>query len=824
MVSEVLKPNVQDLQQNVIDLLREISSLMNRANTALSSDNASQKYADFEQQVSQEAEKVENLELRMAIVAPMKAGKSTITNAIVGQEILPSRNAAMTTLPTEIIFDAELTEPVLELSSQIVTVFQETLLALRYKINDMGIEEALEKLAQYPHLTQIVKQIKDGLSIPAKSQGRENINHTLTSLNDIVRVCSILDPLADPLQSLMDVPRIYTSFWRSSQGNQQLETLGNLVIVDTPGPNEAGENLRLQAVVAEQLSRSSIVLIVLDFTQLKNEAAEKVKNDVQKVIELRGKDNLYVLINKVDQRRDGDMNPEQVQQFVAAEFVIGDTGDAGRVFEISARRAFTSASFLVELQHNYGVNIADMKTAKALALEVFGMDWEEELEESTAEELKRKAERLWKKSGFEPFLNGAITALMAEAAPRCIMSALKIARGRLAELSNDVQLRSSAISEDEAKLRREVGALENDLESLEESRNRLQEVDRIKANLDQQLNKILENLQQKAKDSLETYFNEEEYQRADILKKGGMATQSFLNWVSKKFNKVEINSQSSGVIEFSSFKAAEDFAEQAIASAKHNVVEPLLENVRKQVKKIIEQARQDITNSLDTETQPIIERARQRLNENFNVNLSLPTPNLDNKGVGNAKVRVNHKTKWVDQGYEIQVVEKWDFWDWLWLFPKKETIRVKRPHKKEDYYTVSQQEIVEKSNKLIEESIKNIKEGINQYLDEDFKQRVDSFFKELDSYLNNYRDTLIQAQKDQKIQAEEKEQLVSELNSLALEAIEKIRKAIAYLEYTGDLMSNNRGIKDEQPFLPSRLKDDNSRKNTHPTSQKFWYF
>ncbi len=112
MVSEVLKPNVQDLQQDVIDLLREISSLMNRANTALSSDNASQKYADFEQQVSQEAEKVENLELRMAIVAPMKAGKSTITNAIIGQEILPSRNAAMTTLPTEIIFGAELTEPV----------------------------------------------------------------------------------------------------------------------------------------------------------------------------------------------------------------------------------------------------------------------------------------------------------------------------------------------------------------------------------------------------------------------------------------------------------------------------------------------------------------------------------------------------------------------------------------------------------------------------------------------------------------------------------------------------------------------------------------
>ncbi len=721
----------------------------------------------------------------------MQQLRAFITNAIVGQEILPSRNAAMTTLPTEIIFDAELTKPVLYLSSEILAVFHHTLSSLRRRIDDMGIEEALEKLAQYPHLMQMPKLIQEsvGLSIPANSEGRKKIIHTLTSLNDIVRLCSILDPSADPLQSLMHVPRIYTPFWRSSQANQQSKTLGNLVIVDTPGPNEAGDNLRLQGVVAEQLSRSSIVLIVLDFTQLKNEAAEKVKNDVQKVIELRGKENLYVLINKIDQRRDGDMNPEQVQQFVAAEFGIGD---AGRVFEISARRAFTSANFLVEFQHNPGVNIAEMKTVKALAQEVFGIDWEEELEEVTAEDLQRKAERLWKKSGFDPFLNGAINALMAEAAPRCIMSALKIARGRLAELSNDVQLRSSAINQDEAKLKQEVGALEKDLQSLEECRNRLQEVDRIKANLYQQLNKILEKLQQKAKDSLETYFNEEEYQRADILKKGGMATQTFLKRVSKKHKHVKINSQSSGVIEFSSLRAAEDFAEQAIASVKYDVVEPLLENVSKQVKQIIEQARQDITNSLDTETQPIIERACQRLNENFNVNLSLPTPNLDNKGVGNAKVSVNHETKWVDQGYETKEVEKRKFSHWLWLVPKKETISVKRPDKKEDYYTVSLQEIVGKSNKIIEESIKNIKEGINRYLDEDFKQRVDSFFNELDSYLSNYCDTLIQAQKDQKFQAEEKEQLVGELDSLALKANEKIRKADGNLKKTGDLMRNKR--------------------------------
>ena len=289
MLAEVPTSNVQELQQDVIELLGEISDLMNRASTALSSDNVDNKYADFEKQIRNETSLVENLELRMAIVAPMKAGKSTIVNAVAGQDILPSRNSAMTTLPTEIIFDADLDQPVLTLSAEVLSVFQDTLVSLREKINEQGLETVKERLAPYPHLQKmpelIIKELKVGESIPRKSEGHKKIAHTLTSLNDIVRLCSILDPQSDPIQYLEDVPRIQTPFWRSVEDNKESKTQGKLVIVDTPGPNEAGENLRLQAVVAEQLSKSSIVLIVLDFTQLKNEAAEKVKQDVQRVIE-----------------------------------------------------------------------------------------------------------------------------------------------------------------------------------------------------------------------------------------------------------------------------------------------------------------------------------------------------------------------------------------------------------------------------------------------------------------------------------------------------------------------------------------------------------
>lgn len=787
MVSASLKPNVQELQKDVLELLGQISALMHRASTALSSDGSSEKYAKFQQEVTKAARNVENLELRMAIVAPMKAGKSTIINAIIGQEILPSRNAAMTTLPTEIVFDAKRTEPLLVLSPEIQNVFQKTFFALQDRIRKLGNERVQEKIAQYPHLAKLASgiQAKTGGSIAEEISGRQRTINHLGALNDIIRLCSLLDPLADPLQYLNDVPRIYTPFWRS-QTTAQSNLLGNLVIVDTPGPNEAGENLRLGNVVSEQLQNSSLVLLVLDFTQLRTEAAEKVKQDVQRVIELRGKENLYVLINKVDQRRKGDMTTEQVQQFVAAELGIGDSRNTNRVFEVSARWAFSAANFMQELQQHPDISMDQMKTAQALAQEVFGLVWEEQLEDATVEYLEKQAERLWKKSGFALFLEKAVSALMEEAAPRCIVSALNIARGRLAELHDDVKLRSNAINEDEAEIRTQVCLLEDDLRCIEECRNRLQEVDTIKEQLYQELNEILEALKKKAKVSLETYFNDQEYQRADLIQKGGIAVKNFFNWFSKQFNSPS-SLQSGSLIEFKSYREAEEFAEQALAYPKQRI-NLLLESVREQVRKRIEQSREDLTELLERESQPIIERTRKRLNETFSVNLSLPTLLLDSEDVNFVKPRIKSNTRWVEQGYEYKTVKKRKFTHWFWLVPTEEKVRVRKPNRKEDYYTVSLQEIVDESNQSIEQSIKNIKQEIYQYLDEDFKQHIDIFFNSLDNYLSNYCDSLKQAQVAQKLSLDQKETLVSALNSLASEATEKIKKANSKLEYTKNLM------------------------------------
>jgi hypothetical protein len=457
-----------------------------------------------------------------------------------------------------------------------------------------------------------------------------------------------------------------------------------------------------------------------------------------------------------------------------------------RVFEVSARWAFSAANFMHELQQYPNTSIAQMKTTQALAQDVFGIDWEEELEDATIEDLEKKAERLWKKSGFAPFLEKAIGVLMANAAPRCMISALNIACGCLAELHDDVQLRGSAINEDEAEIRLQVGLLEDDLRRIDECRNRLQEVDRIKGQLYQELNEILEALKKEAKVSLETYFSDEEFHRGDLLQKRGIAVKNFFNWFSKQFNSPR-SLPSGSLIEFKSYREAEEFAEQALAYPKQRI-NLLLESVREQVRKRIEQSRADLTELLERESQPIIERARKRLNETFNVNLSLPTLLLDSEDVDFVKPRIQSNTRWIEQGYEYKKVKKRKFTHWFWLIPAEEKVRVRKPNQKEDYYTVSLQEIVDESNQSIERSIKNIKQEINQYLDEDFKQHIDIFFNNLDHYLSNYCDSLKQAQVAQKLSLDQKKTLVSALNCLASEAIEKLKKANSKLEYTKNLM------------------------------------
>jgi hypothetical protein len=459
-----------------------------------------------------------------------------------------------------------------------------------------------------------------------------------------------------------------------------------------------------------------------------------------------------------------------VRQFVAADLGLSDSGDTDRVFEVSAIRAFSAAKFMLELQQRPGIDIAEMETVETLAQEALGARWETKLQKVSIEDLQEEAEYLWEESGFAPFLHRAINALMESAAPRTFKSALNLSRSLLVELRDDVQLRSSAIAQDAEKLQHQLDALKEDLLHLELCRSRLKEVETIKKQLNQNLNELLKTLKKEAQVSIEDYFVEKDIEHGNLIQKADIkARQIFLTnfgdfelfpkWISQRL-KSTLEYKTSGVLEFKSEIEAEEFANQAIAWAKQRA-ETLLSSVRENTGKEIEKARTGLINFLEKETKPIIERARNRLNQTFNVDLSLLTPNLKSDEMEALKPCVRNQIRYVDQGYEDVVKHKRTWRHWLWIVPIEVKEKKKRPDKREDYYTVSLEELVSQINQSIETNVGGINQGISKYLDEDFQQQVGDFFKNLDSYLNNYRDSLKQAQADQKLFHDEKEKLAS---------------------------------------------------------------
>lgn len=784
--------DVDCLQQDVIQLLDEINLLIDNTHSDLD-DVSKTKYDHFQSQITAAGKNVADLQLRMAIVAPMKAGKSTIINAIAGQELLPNCAVAMTTIPTEIAFSNNVLEPTLNLTEDTINLFQDIIKEFKEQVDSLGIEKLEEKLDRHPHLLNLFAQIvsDDSFGLSAETVGQKTISDTLIYLNHVIRISSVINPEQDRIAQLQDVPYIQTP-WLKIGKNRKIEAKGNLTIIDTPGPNEAEEGLRLTAVVEEQLHRSSIVLVILDFTQLNTEAAQTIKQQIKPIVESIGINNLYVLINKVDQRREGDMTPEQVKQFVAAD--LGINGDSDRVFEVSAIRAFAATKFLLEVQQNPKIQLLEIKSLTALSQEVLGIDWDEELDDITVKIMAKKAGKLWRRSGFAPFIESAISTLIANAAPKCLNNALSLSRNHLLSIRDDLNLRNKAINKDAEKIQVEIESLKTDLNYLKSCRDRLSSMADIKIKLQQNLQKILEQLKTEAVIDVENFFAGEEYHQADSIKKADINARNLLlsnlgdfelfpQWVSDNI-RTNVEYKTSGTISFKTEAEAEAFAQKSLLKAKKHLEELILK-VSKDIEVEIKQARKDMEKFLIEETKEIIKRAKDRLQTIFEIKLHLPSPVINE----NREIEVDHqlvktKSRLVDDGYEDKLVKKRAWYYWFGVVPFYSQQRFKKPYKKEDYYAVSVNEIAEQINVASENFIDGIQEKITVYLEQDLHQQVDDFFIKLDEYLGGYLSSLQQSQFDHQLSLEQREKLLNSLAQLVPQATDCIDKADEYLGKT----------------------------------------
>ena len=209
--------------------------------------------------LSNELRKITRLEMVLAIVGTMKAGKSTTINAIVGTEVLPNRNRPMTALPTLIRHTPGQKEPVLHFShvGPIDTLTQQ----LQMRLFGVDREKLAQKLEIDKDMQTLLDRIRQGDAFDKHYLGAQPIFHCLKSLNDLVRLSKALD-VDFPFSSytaLEHIPVIEVEFVHLAGLEKNM---GQLTLLDTPGPNEAGQP-HLQQMLKEQLARASAVLAVM---------------------------------------------------------------------------------------------------------------------------------------------------------------------------------------------------------------------------------------------------------------------------------------------------------------------------------------------------------------------------------------------------------------------------------------------------------------------------------------------------------------------------------------------------------------------------------
>ncbi len=418
----------------------------------------------FQQILNGEVHKLQNFDVVLAVVGTMKAGKSTTINAIVGREILPNRNRPMTSLPTLICHNKEQKVPKLTFNSQPINDF---LVNVKNAIEVYSIENPS------PEIVELIQFILQNSLFSDSYNGEKDIFDFLQRLNDLVRLAATINSIADDevlkfpygsYQNIDALPMIDVAF----KLQDDFETNGRFMLLDTAGPNESGHK-ELLGLLREQLKRSSAVMLVLDYTQLNSEAEESIKNEIEAIPTIQ-KSRLFALVNKFDQESANADDAETTKKHIFNN-LLKNKIDLEHIYPISARDAYLAnrmESYLLENK-----NKPDYKEGtwiEDFAKQVLGKRAEQKYEKMDAEDISEELGALIDDSRMSEPLTDVIVNMQRNAPYIAIQSALAGASDVFEKLHNFFNIRGH-FAEKEKMTNEEIVVLETTIKSLEKQIN-----------------------------------------------------------------------------------------------------------------------------------------------------------------------------------------------------------------------------------------------------------------------------------------------------------------------------------------------------------------
>ncbi|MFI6979208.1 dynamin family protein [Embleya sp. NPDC050154] len=732
------------LHQDVLEFFARVESLLAQADPHLEDTKnrkkATQALIDL---VTEARTSVQNLELRMAIIAPMKAGKSTIVNSLVGYDLVPSRAAAMTTLPTEIVLSQpdDRLRPTLQIDPRDHELFREAIRRIADELApdsaDPGYRDRMT--GRYPYLADFLRQIQDDWLARwnrTTFTGLDDIRGALTAFNDLTRLAAGLRNPVHLADRLHAVPRIVASHrWAPTDDTT---AFGHLVLVDTPGPDEANSGLRLSDVLRQQLDKCSVILVVLDFTKLNSTAATTIKDTMEPALAVIRRDQLFAVVNKVDQRRQGDMKRDELRRFVIDDLRLVDGDASDRVFELVAIRALQAVRCLDEVEAAEATRPGSFQprsgpATRALYELIYTIEAEEELGEATTESVRRLAEKARSRSGLDDFLRQAIATLRTQAGSRVMQNALRRTVAGIVGLANEVQLRRGALKSSREAVATEIELLDNDLRRIGEIREELDSNTDVADQLRSDVDKILRGTRGRSLRAIR------DIEVTD--KPAGIAGEARLISQALRPN------QQVPAVDAVEFDTVEDA--QAFLSL---LTRPVIESIDEALKAAQSTAARTFVERINSEVdrhgarlQPVLEEAHRRLRTQFRITLDVPPAELSDDTEDWAAIPLRSEQRTIEILVEKTLRRR--VWYKVWI--GWGTFREQhREEQQKSFHRIGLDDVRERMIGDLDRKIEAMREEFHAYLTSELSRHVENYYAQLRRYLQRYRDALAESLKD----------------------------------------------------------------------------
>lgn len=571
-------------------------------------------------------QKLDDFEYVIAVVGTMKAGKSMTINAIVGQEVLPSREFPMTTLPTLITHKPKQEEPILNLTN--IEPFQKLVEEVKEKIET-------SKTSEQRDLNSLIDEIKNSkISFKKTYEGQEQIESFLKQINDLMRIAKDfgIEPPYNDFTNVNDLPRIEVEFYHLSK--EENNSNAKLTLLDTPGPDEFKHSILLKEIFKNQLQRASAVMLLVDYTKMNSQSDVEVKEQVKDVANMIGKQHLFVLLNKFDQRKrsDGEAEKKEEAKRLIAEDVLKDQIDKNNIYPISAKSAFYANFGLRELEKNGKIDTS-LNWIDDFGNEVLGRRWEKYIQDE--EEVREACSDAWDDSFFEEPLENIISTIHGGALFLSLKSPLDKLDNLLREYGNAFKSRQSALKQSLGELKETIENLKMDIENLsnisedigKNSTELLTKVeDEIKTKIEDKIKLIEMKTIEDFDKQIDSEYEVEKNQGHNVknnrkLWDGGMFD------LFKNDDKKRKNFKEEGKTTFDNEEDAEKFLKPIKKLIDENV-KNIHDGITKQTNENLEKLANRINKNIHNELKDILEEIEKKLSEDEENKIEIQFPEL----------------------------------------------------------------------------------------------------------------------------------------------------------------------------------------------------